>query len=223
MFVKICGLTRVDEAVAAADAGADAIGFLFAESKRRVTPEQAAAIAAEVPDRVLTVGVFRGAGPDEVLDVVTRSGVRGIQLSGWETPADVTAVRGAVGFVMKAFSTDDPQLAHLDDYDVDAVMLDAAEPGSGRTFDWTAIDDDLRRHRIVLAGGLTTDNVARAIETVRPWGVDVSTGVESAPGRKDRALVATFIERARAAASTLEAASRSGGPGERGPVGEVSP
>ena len=200
-FVKLCGTTSLEDALLAHRAGADAIGFVFAESKRRVDPATVAAIVRELPDDVLTVGVFRGAGVDEVRATVEASGVRAIQLHGEESPEFVAAIRDVAPFVLQAFTAGDSRLVDLDRYEIDAVLLDSPTPGSGETFDWSAISGYSARRRLVLAGGLTPDNVAEAIARVRPWGVDAVSGVEASPGHKDPEAVERFVVNARAALS----------------------
>jgi len=198
-FVKICGTTSLEDALTAHRAGADAVGFIFAESPRRVEADFVADIVRHLPVDLLTVGVFRGATVDEVRATVRRSGVAAIQLHGDESPEFVTEVRHDSRFLIGCFTADDPRVARLDEYDLDAVLVDSPVPGSGRTFDWSAIDGLSSQHRLILAGGLDPDNVAAAVTRVRPWGVDVVSGVEVARGRKDPEAVARFVEAARAA------------------------
>ena len=181
--------------------GADAIGFILAPSKRRVEAATVEAIVRELPPGVLAVGVFRDEHPDTILDVVRTTGIGAVQLHGRETPGDVNAIRRSVPIVIGAFTVDDPRLERIDDYAVDAVLLDAAVPGSGEVFDWSRVGDLPSRRRVILAGGLSPDNVAEAVATVRPWGVDVATGVEAEPGRKDPLAMQRFISSARHALS----------------------
>ena len=205
MLVKICGTTTLDDALVAHAAGADAIGFVFAASKRQVDAATVASIVAELPAGALTVGVFRGQSADEILDIVAASGVDAIQLHGDESPSDVARVRHATDFLIQAFTADDPRLEHLGEYEVDAILLDSPSPGSGETFDWSLIEGLSSQVRVILAGGLDADNVAMAIERVRPWGVDVASGVESSPGHKDAAEVRRFVTVARDALSEFSA------------------
>ena len=198
-FVKICGTTSLDDALLAHRAGADAVGFVFATSPRRVDAGLVASIVRHLPADLLTVGVFRGAGVDEIRAAVRASGVAAVQLHGEEPPDVATAVREVAPFVIQCFTSGDPRLERLDDYDVDAVHVDSPRPGSGETFDWTAIEGLSSRRRLILAGGLGPDNVADAIARVRPWGVDAVSAVEAAPGRKDPDAVERFVANARAA------------------------
>lgn len=202
MFVKICGVTTEADAVAVADAGADAIGLNFTStSRRRVTVEQAQSIVSAVPDSVLTVGVFRDHLADEVIDIVRSVGLDAAQLHGAETPATSRRVHAAVPLLFRAMAAGDPQLSSIDEHGADVVLLDAPVPGGGVPFDWTLVGDLTARHRVLLAGGLRPGNVAEAVRAVRPWGVDVASGVEASPGRKDPDAVLRFVEAARDAAT----------------------
>ncbi len=181
MFVKVCGITRVEDAVAAAEAGVSAIGFVFWPGSRRV-------------------GVFVNHAPAEMQAIAAESGIDVVQLHGDETPDRVTWWPGEVW-----------RSASLDEIDGTvalwpakvALLLDATDRqrrgGTGRTIAWERAAEVARRRRVVLAGGLAPDNVEEAIRVVRPWGVDVSTGVEEAPGLKDAARVRQFVEAVRRA------------------------
>src|SRR5690606_30785248 len=138
---------------------------------------------------VLTVGVFRDEHPSRVIEIANRSGVKAVQLHGRETPEQVIEVARSVRYVIKAFASDSPHLCRADQYGTDLVLVDAPSPGSGKLFDWGVVADVPDGVRLILAGGLHPDNVADAITAVEPWGVDVSSGVEAAPGRKDPVLV----------------------------------
>ena len=197
MFIKICGTTSAEDALLAVSLGADALGFVFAESARRVDPTSVAAIIEDLPASVLTVGVFRDESVDRIKQVLASTGLRGVQLHGKEDAGVAQALRGSVSFLVQAFTVDDPRLSSIEEYPVDAVLLDAPSPGSGQTFDWSRIGSLPQRHRVILAGGLRPTNVAEAVERVRPWGVDVVSGVESEPGRKDPEALAAFIAAAR--------------------------
>ena len=205
VFVKICGITSVDDARQAVDAGADALGFVFwPKSPRFVTPETAAAIATEVPPFVTRVGVFVEASRDELFRTAERVGLDLLQLPG-EVPREaggplprrvLRALRVGPGF-----RTEDA-LAWASAGA--GLLLDTHRPdspgGTGVAFDWARVRD--LRDRVpflVLAGGLRADNVAEAIAVVRPHAVDVSSGVESSPGRKDEAKLRAFVEAVHAA------------------------
>ena len=200
MFVKICGITNEDDALFAVAMGADAVGFVFAPSSRQIAAQQVYDITRRLPPEILTVGVFRDEVPSRVIDIVNRSGVRAVQLHGHETPADVAAVSAQVRWVIKAVAAGTTDARRANQFGTDLVLVDAAMPGSGKMFDWSLIDDIPEGPRLILAGGLDPDNVAAAVQRVAPWGVDVSSGVESSPGKKDARKVKAFIERARQAA-----------------------
>lgn len=202
MFVKICGITREDDALLAVAMGADAVGFIFAPSKRQIAPGIARDIARRLPPEILTVGVFRDEAPGRVADIVLGAGLRAAQLSGHESAEATRQVRSRVPVVIKAFPAGDPALDRVDEFGADVVMIDSPRPGSGEVFDWSLAEGRPDGHRLLLAGGLTPDNVADAIRQVRPWGVDVATGVEAdrgEPGQKDARRVKAFIEAAKAA------------------------
>jgi phosphoribosylanthranilate isomerase len=197
VFVKICGITNESDALMAVAMGADALGFVFAPSPRQVAVPQVRDIVRRVHPEVLTVGVFRDEAPQRVVDIVNSTGLRAAQLHGHESPDEAAYVRRRVGYVIKAFAAGDPMVARAADYPVDAVLLDAAVPGSGETFDWSLANSIPRTVQLILAGGLDADNVALAIEQVAPWGVDVSTGVEYAPGHKDVRRTRWFVKEAK--------------------------
>lgn len=203
MFVKICGITTESDALLAVAMGADALGFVFAPSSRQVTVQQAYDIARRLPSEVMTVGVFRNESPARVIDTVHRAGLRAAQLHGRETPDQAREVAaGGIRWVIKAFNAGAEALSAADEYPGDIILVDGATPGSGVMFDWSLLDAVPAGLRVILAGGLDPDNVGTAVKRVRPWGVDVSTGVESEPGRKDAIKVRDFIRNARAQASS---------------------
>ncbi len=202
MLIKICGITRLEDACAAVDAGASAIGFVFwPASPRRIGPDQARAIAASLPPFVTTVGVFVNQPIAEINAIADRARLGAVQLHGDERPDSAAAIAAPV---IKAVTAAD---ASADDWPSHVMLLlDAHDPerrgGTGRMADWTSARRLADRRRLVLAGGLTPDNVAEAVRRVRPFGVDVSSGVESSPGVKNAARVRAFVE----AALTAEAA-----------------
>ncbi|WP_136513406.1 phosphoribosylanthranilate isomerase [Geomonas edaphica] len=198
--VKICGITSVDDALMAVDAGADALGFVFFEkSPRYVTPEAAAGIIAKLPPLVQVVGLFVNADLDVVNRTADRCGLDIVQLHGEESPEFCRLVRRRV---MKAFRVRGPEsLVPLPEFHVAAYLLDAYSPnahgGTGEVFDWECAIAAKEHGPIVLAGGLTPDNIAAAVTQVRPYGVDVSSGVEASPGLKDPDKVRRFIQLAK--------------------------
>ena len=203
MFVKICGTTSEEDALLAVALGADAVGFIFAPSPRQVTPTTAADIVKRLPPEIVTVGVFRGDSPQRIVDTMQQSGLRAAQLHGNETAEQTRWIRARVPMVVKAFAAGDSAIGRAGDYGADAVLLDSASPGSGVVFDWRLAEDVPPRTRLLLAGGLDADNVGDAIGQVKPWGVDVCSGVESAPGRKDPRRMRQFILAAKAAGDQL--------------------
>ncbi len=200
MFVKICGITSEEDALLAVAMGADAVGFVFAPSPRQIAAAHARDIARRPPPEILTVGVFRDEAPQRVVDVVNTTGLRAAQLHGHETPEQCRWVRERVAFVIQGFVAGDPALDHTDKYGADAILIDSPAPGSGEVFDWSLAEGAPSNRRVIVAGGLTAENVGDAIEKTRAWGVDVSTGVESEPGHKDARKLRAFIAAARAAA-----------------------
>ena len=201
MWVKVCGITRLEDAVAAARFGADAVGFVFAESPRMVTPEEAGEISRRMPDGPAKVGVFVNSPVEDVNRVVRRCGLDLVQLHGDEDPAYCEELGG---IAIKALRVDGAlDVALAKQYHCHALLLDGYDRGrrggTGKTFDWTTVRLLDGRRRVIVAGGLGPDNVGRAIEAARPYGVDASSGVESEPGRKDAVLMYRFIENARRA------------------------
>jgi phosphoribosylanthranilate isomerase len=200
MFVKICGITSEEDALLAVAMGADAVGFIFAPSSRQVAAGHVRDIVRRLPADVMTVGVFRDESAQRIVEICNTVGLYAAQLSGHETVEQTRSVRSKLSFVIKAFAAGDPTLERADDFGADVVMIDSHAPGSGEVFDWSLAEGAPINRRVLLAGGLTPDNVAEAIDRIRPWGVDVATGVESEPGRKDARLVRDFVRNAKAAA-----------------------
>jgi phosphoribosylanthranilate isomerase len=219
LWIKICGNTSLEDAQLAVEAGADAVGFVFAPSPRRVTAAETAYIVPHLPATVEKIGVFVDAPLDEIYSIVRECGLTGVQLhfdAKPELPAKLRELLGpqlrilrVVHFDAEAAKLLKKQLAdHALNPHIDAVMVDTrtatAVGGTGATFDWkiarkTLIPSTKSRKHLIAAGGLSPENIAEAIATLRPWGVDVVSGVESAPGRKDPAKVREFVARARAA------------------------
>ena len=204
MWVKICGITNEEDALMSIALGADALGFVFAPSPRQVAVGTAREITRRLPFGVMTVGVFRDQSPDQVIETVLAAGLHAAQLHGHETPNEAKAIRQKVQALIVAFPAGSHSVERFDDYQADALMLDAPTPGAGEVFDWSLAQGVSSDRRLILAGGLSPGNVADAIRTVRPWGVDVSSGVEVEPGIKDPRKVLAFTRRARAAFEELE-------------------
>jgi phosphoribosylanthranilate isomerase len=192
-MVKICGLTDKGSVHAAVEAGADALGFVFAASARQVTPRQAALLAAEVPSQVLRVAVMLHPAPDEWREVYAEFGPDVLQTDAadfdlLDVPDDV------VRWPVLREGTLRPR-----DALPEIFLYEGGQSGRGRTVDWQRAAAYAQRGRMILAGGLSARNVGNAVRVARPWGVDVSSAVESAPGRKDAKKIAAFVEAARAA------------------------
>ena len=223
MWVKICGNTNLEDAVLAVELGADAVGFVFAASPRQVTPAQVAAITSHLPEGVERVGVFDTHNPDLIANAAQAAGLTDVQLHGGfdeellEHMSEVLApgvriiqtLHWPLGDPSSALRVAD-ELRRLDELGItERVLIDskvgAATGGTGVAFDWEAARGVFapapKGARLILAGGLRPDNVEQAIVQLEPWGVDVSSGVEAAPGRKDPERLRRFIENARAAAS----------------------
>lgn len=200
MFVKICGTTTEEDALLAVAMGADAIGFIFAPSPRQVAVPVVRDIVRRLPPEVVTVGVFRNQAPEQVVKIVNGIGLRAAQLHGREPAEGVRFVVERVPMVIKAFVAGDPAIAKAKEFGAQVLMIDAPSPGSGQVFDWRLADGVPAGSRVLMAGGLTPDNVADAIGQVKPWGVDVVTGVEAEPGHKDPVKLRAFVAAARAAA-----------------------
>jgi phosphoribosylanthranilate isomerase len=203
VIVKICGITNVEDGLAAAGAGADALGFIFyKESPRYVPIEKAATIIRDLPSPTVKVGVFVDADEEMVYHAIRECGLNLLQFHGAESP-EYCVQFGLMS--MKAFQIRDAQsLSQLIAFKTDAWLLDAYSPsklgGTGERFDWDlAIEARKSGRPIFLAGGLTPDNVAEAVRHVEPYAVDVSSGVEALPGKKDHAKVTAFVAAAKTA------------------------
>lgn len=228
MWIKICGITSLEDANAAVDAEADAIGFVFAASPRRITPEAAREISRALPFNVEKIGIFVDSSMDEIVATFETAGLTGVQLHGEYSPDHLSQLRKRmkgkflpvrVVYVVPyegdaaAFGSRLESLARLPDNDdgPSVVLVDTRVGnkigGTGVPFDWSAAQSAFRQHagnlRLIAAGGLHPENVRQAVQTMKPWGVDVSSGVESVPGKKDHQRVKLFIRVSRAAAFEL--------------------
>ncbi|HAT11206.1 MAG TPA: N-(5'-phosphoribosyl)anthranilate isomerase [Planctomycetes bacterium] len=197
MRVKICGFTRPEDVLAALDAGVDAIGLNLARGPRRISLDQAVALAALVPPMVQVVALFVDADEDAIQAALAATRCTVVQLHGDEPPELAERLRRRVP-VIKAFRiAGRADLDRVAAYPADAVLLDAAVPGvhggSGRAWDHGLLAQTELRQPVILAGGLGPDNVAAAIAATRPWAVDTASGVESAPGLKDAARMRAFV------------------------------
>jgi phosphoribosylanthranilate isomerase len=214
--VKICGITSLLDARAAVDAGANYLGFNFYErSPRNVARSEAARIRSQLPPAVEAVGIFVNTQPMDIFALGASVRLKYAQLHGDEKPQDVADLSRSIP-IIKAFKVDgDFRLDLLLKYiKVFAFLLDAPSEtgqygGTGQTFDWSIAAQAAKSHRIILAGGLKVGNVAEAIRTVRPYAVDVASGVETKPGKKDHGLMREFIQEVRRAEKELESESNS--------------
>jgi phosphoribosylanthranilate isomerase len=191
MFVKICGLTSPEGVAAAVKAGADAAGFVFSPSPRQVTPARARQLAAALPAGMLRVAVFRHPPPGWIAQVLEEFPADWVQ----SDAADLPGVDLGGADALPVFRSGAPLPPHLPEL----LLFEGPDSGAGRVADWEAAADVAARTRVILAGGLNPANLGAALARVRPWGVDVSSGVESSPGVKDPALVAAFVAAARRA------------------------
>ncbi|WP_418302409.1 phosphoribosylanthranilate isomerase [Lysinibacillus fusiformis] len=197
--VKICGLQELEHIQTAIQAGADAVGFVFAPSKRHVSIEQAQLLAKQVPQSVLKIGVFVNPTPAELQEAVERVPLDYVQYHGEETAAFIVEQGYPAIKALSIRTKEDVQAAA--NYQVDYYLFDAPgtdfKGGSGRTFDWTLLDEvGIPRERLILAGGLKADNIEGAITTIDPHMVDVSSGVET-DGIKDHKKIRTFLQLAK--------------------------
>lgn len=224
MWVKICGTTTLQDAKLAIEAGADSIGFVFAESKRRVEPAHVATITSELPDGVERTGVFHAHTPEEIIDAARLAKLTSVQIHRAFDPEDVRLIRVGLGRECKLLQViscpveelDSEKLksdlrAALTEPDLWGILLDASckgvVGGTGQSFDWQRVGEilhdvwperlDGHGPKLILAGGLHHENVQAAITALQPYGVDVVSGVERAPGSKDEARVRAFVEAAR--------------------------
>jgi len=216
IWVKICANTSLEDAQLAAEAGADAVGFIFAPSPRRVTVAKVAEIIPHLPANLEKIGVFVDASIDEICSAARECGLTGVQFHSAVAPeltAQLCERFGAHVRILRAihFGADAAEQARqiAADLNVDAILVDSrsatAVGGTGVTFNWTEartmLFQNVETHkRLIAAGGLTPDNVREAIAILRPWGVDVASGVEAAPGRKDPEKVRRFVAEVRASA-----------------------
>jgi len=189
----------MEAAKAAVDTGADFIGFVFAESKRRISPEQAKKVADHIPSNVKKVGVFVNEDQATILKIAAEVGLDYIQLHGNESPQFAENLQYPI---IKAFSS--KNLHQINNYNCDYYLIDSPKAGSGETFDWETLDVlALNKEKLILAGGLTANNVENAILTVHPTAVDVSSGVET-NHEKDPEKIKSFVRNARLAYQQLK-------------------
>ena len=217
-WIKFCATTSLDDALASIEAGADALGFVFAPSKRRVTAGQVQAITSRLPNHIQRIGVFHNEDLHLVLRTAEQGGLTAVQLHGEETPAYMNALRSRWKGpsrleIIKTVLMDDSFVSRFtalaeDSHSFDSILFDSGA-GSGRTFDWNRLLECFERcgnegmtgykGRIIIAGGLNPVNVSEAMKMFQPWGVDVVSGVEREPGRKDHEKLKAFVAAVRKA------------------------
>jgi phosphoribosylanthranilate isomerase len=213
LLVKICGITNEADALLAVGLGADAVGFVLAPSPRQVSATASGDIVKRLPRDVLTVGVFRDEAPSRVVEIANRVGFGAVQLHGHETAEETRWIASRVSCTIRAFSAGDPAIGRFADFGADYLLVDGESPGSGSVFDWRLAEGVVDVQRMFVSGGLHAGNVGEAIQHLRPRGVDVASGVESSPGKKDPHKLRSFI---RAARDASDAARARRGPGEHG-------
>jgi phosphoribosylanthranilate isomerase len=203
-WIKFCGTTSLEDAKASVEAGADALGFIFAPSKRQITPEKAQEIIHGVAEKVERVGVFMDENADKICQIASKVGLTAVQLHGNESAEFITQLKSERlpkrGLrVIKTMVIDGDFRLRLERFlsdasRADAILLDSGA-GSGQAFDWRRVQSVLtgRGMHFIVAGGLNTENVGMALRTLHPYGVDVVSGVESAPGKKDPAKLKSFV------------------------------
>ncbi|HUX04160.1 MAG TPA: phosphoribosylanthranilate isomerase [Acidimicrobiales bacterium] len=195
-FIKICGLTTLEDAEAVVEAGADAMGLIFAPSTRRVDVEIAAQISEALRGRIVRVGVFRAMDDDEILAVLERVELDAVQLHDPLSERLVSELRVRHLWVIKALVIGSPEFDHFDETRVDAVLVDGPVPGSGLEHSWSRFSQRTWTRPVIVAGGMTAATVGEVLAVTGAWGCDVASGVESTPGVKDSTLVRAFVRAA---------------------------
>ena len=202
-FIKICGITNVEDAAAAVAAGVDALGFNFYKpSPRYITPQRARQIIEQLPGSVLTVGVFVNESPELIRSIAAETGIKAVQLHGDESPTYCADLATNLSVFKALAASRDVDIQLAGEYEVDALLLDTEDRslrgGTGRVFDWS-IAQQFKHFtpKLILAGGLSPENIEAAIEAVRPYGVDACSSLEDTPGKKNHERMRVFVERAR--------------------------
>lgn len=197
--IKICGITNLDDALAALELGVDALGFVFAESPRKVTPDKVEQVASQMDIPVLKVGVFVNEDVNQVQNIFDRCNLDYVQLSGNEDKIYLEKLSLPIIKVFKV--KDQTVLKEIPQYDLNLFMLETLNEnkygGTGKTFNWEIAKEAKRFGRVILSGGLTPENVFSALQQVEPYGVDVSSGVEESPGKKDKKKLEQFVKEVR--------------------------
>lgn len=203
-FVKICGVTNVDDARAVVESGAGALGLNFATSPRRLTREQARVVVDATNGDLMRSAVFRDNDDAFILDTVVDLAVEMVQIHGDISNELLASLRAHGVLIVKALDIESDDFLNFDESRVDAVLVDGPRPGSGTEHSWERLAGRHFRVPLIAAGGLTPDNVADTILVTRAWGVDCASGVESEPRRKDHAMVSSFVANAHQAFASLE-------------------
>jgi phosphoribosylanthranilate isomerase len=198
-YVKICGVTSIADAGAAVDAGADALGLIFATSTRRVTTDQAKEILKATRGSLLRCGVFRENSDDDIIEHVRSLDLDVVQLHGPLSDQLLAALKECPLRVVKALDIESDEFESFDENGVDAVLIDGPRPGSGIAHSWNRLSSRSFNVPVIAAGGIAATNVADVVAATHVWGVDCASGVETSPGVKDVGLVMDFVARARSA------------------------
>jgi phosphoribosylanthranilate isomerase len=204
-FIKVCGVTNVDDALMVAKLGASAMGVILAESPRRVSLEDARTITDEVAGTILRCAVFRNNGDAHVLRHLDGLDVEVVQIHGVLAPSLLKELRDRPLLIVKALNIEADEFLSFDETSVDAVLIDGPKPGSGVAHSWDRLRERHFEVPVIAAGGITPDNVAAIITETLTWGVDCASGVESSPGEKDRAMVEHYVTNARQAFDVMGA------------------
>lgn len=195
-FIKICGITSVEDASFAVEAGATAIGLVFAKSPRKIDEVRGQEISAYAKDKILRVGVFKDQSDAEILSFVVKVELDCVQLHTQLSSELVNELRKLNVAIIKAMSVGTDEIEDFDEHRVDAVLIDGPAPGSGEDHSWADVQQNQFQRPLIAAGGLNSSNILRIVSSTNAWGVDVSSGCESAPGEKDRVKVQEFVSKA---------------------------
>jgi phosphoribosylanthranilate isomerase len=209
-WIKFCAQTNAEDALASFECGADAVGFVFAESSRRVTEDQVKRVIARLPAAGEKIGVFVNESSERIAQIVRETGLNGVQLQGDETEHELERLRTLLPAGIRVTKTVRAGAAEIPSAAADAILIDSGNThqrgGTGQIFDWHGTAGFVERLRqntpVIIAGGLRPENVGQAIRLFRPFGVDVATGIEAAPGKKDRTKMREFVAAVREAENT---------------------
>ena len=192
-FIKVCGVTSVEDAQLVIETSANALGIVLAPSPRRVTPERAAAITTYAQGHVLRVGVFRDCDPTSLYRTLAAVDFDAVQIHGLLADRVIAELRSFDVAIIKALAIDSPDFWAFDESSVDAILVDGPRPGSGQPHSWEALAGRRFTRPLIAAGGLASENVASVLRLTKAWGVDVASGVEQSPGVKNRDRLRAFV------------------------------